>query len=104
MKLRSSIASALTVLALVSASGCAVIRGQQSAGAYTDDAAVTTKIKARMAENKQVDATAISVETLNGTVQLSGFAKSSTERAAAEDIATKTSGVKSVRNSIIVRP
>lgn len=44
-----------------------------------------------------------SVDTLNGTVQLSGFAKNTTERSTAEDIARDTKGVKSVKNAIVVR-
>ena len=92
------------MLAIATASGCAVTRGQESAGAYIDDAAITTSVKARFVENKDVDATSIKVETLNGTVMLSGFAKNQTERMAAEDIAAKVKGVKSVRNSIAVRP
>jgi hyperosmotically inducible protein len=44
------------------------------------------------------------VETLNGTVMLSGFAKNATEKATAEAIARKVNGVKSVRNEIAVRP
>ncbi|PTT81770.1 transporter, partial [Pelomonas sp. HMWF004] len=45
----------------------------------------------------------ISVETLKGTVQLSGFAKSVEERAMAEKLARETSGVVAVRNDITVR-
>ena len=55
-------------------------------------------------ENKEVDAASIKVETLNGNVMLSGFAKNNTERASAEAIARKVSGVKSVRNEVAVRP
>jgi hyperosmotically inducible periplasmic protein len=104
MKLRTSIASAVAVIALVTASGCAVTRGQETVGAYVDDASITTSVKARFVDNKDVDASAIKVETLNGTVMLSGFAKNSTERSTAEDIASKVKGVKSVKNSIAVRP
>ena len=104
MKLRTSIASAIAVIALVTASGCAVTRGQETVGAYVDDAAITTSVKARFVDNKEVDAASIKVETLNGTVMLSGFAKNGTERATAEDIAMKVKGVKSVKNSIAVRP
>src|SRR5262245_27587997 len=95
---------ALTVsaTALVTLPGCAVMRGQETAGSYVDDASITTSVKAKMAENKDVDATAIKVETLNGTVMLSGFAKNETERATAERIARDTKGVKSVRNAISV--
>lgn len=104
MQLRTQLASIATVIALVTASGCAVTRGQETVGAYVDDTTITTQVKSRFVENKAVDAAAISVETLNGTVQLSGFAKNAAERSTAEDIAKKVNGVKSVRNSVVVRP
>ena len=104
MQLRTKLASAITVIALVTASGCAVQRGQETTGAYIDDAAITTSVKARFIDNKDVDAGAIKVETLNGTVMLSGFAKNSNERMTAQDIAMKVKGVKSVKNEIAVRP
>ncbi|MCC2676134.1 MAG: transport-associated protein [Ramlibacter sp.] len=95
----SALAATLVVL-----SGCAVTRGQETVGAYVDDAAITTSVKARFVDNRQVDAASIKVETLNGTVLLSGFAKSGTERSTAEQIARSVSGVRSVRNEIAVRP
>ena len=104
MQVRTAIASALTVFALITASGCAVTRGQETVGAYVDDAAITTSVKARFVDNKDVDAASIKVETLNGTVMLSGFAKNQTERSTAENIAMKVNGVKAVKNSIAVRP
>lgn len=61
-------------------SGCAVVRGQQTTGSYVDDTAITTAVKARFVEDPAVAASSINVETLNGTVQLSGFAKSSAEK------------------------
>ena len=104
MQLRTSIASAVAVIALITASGCAVTRGQETGGAYVDDASITTSVKARYVDNKEVDASSIKVETLNGTVMLSGFAKNSTERNTAETIAMNVKGVKSVKNAIAVRP
>lgn len=104
MSNRNYIAATLTMIAIATASGCAVTRGQESVGAYVDDAAITTSLKARFVENTDVDASSIKVETLNGTVMLSGFAKNSTERSTAESIARGVSGVKSVRNEIVVRP
>jgi hyperosmotically inducible periplasmic protein len=89
---------------LIALSGCAVTRGQESVGAYVDDTAITTSVKARFVDNRDVDASSIKVETLNGTVLLSGFAKNSTERSTAETLARKVSGVRSVRNEIAVRP
>lgn len=84
--------------------GCAVERGQSTVGEYIDDATITTKVKAKFAENKAVDATAISVETLDGTVMLSGFAKSGNEKSEAETLARDVKGVKSVKNQLVVRP
>ncbi len=85
-------------------SGCAVSRDQSTVGEYVDDATVTTRVKARFAEDKVVSALSISVETLRGSVQLSGFAKSNEEKARAEALARATPGAKSVINNIAVRP
>lgn len=104
MKYARAIAfAALTGIAVIS-TGCAVMRGQETTGAYVDDTAITTAVKAKMVEDKTVAASSISVETLNGTVQLSGFAKSAAEKMQAENIARGVRNVKSVRNDIAVRP
>jgi hyperosmotically inducible periplasmic protein len=104
MNIRNTLIAAATALALLTAAGCAVTRGQETTGAYIDDSVITTQVKSRMVDSKDVDAAAISVETLNGTVMLSGFAKSATEKNAAESIARKVNGVKSVKNEIAIRP
>ena len=104
MNVRQSLASGLTVIALIATAGCAVTRGQETVGAYVDDASITTAVKARFVDNKDVDATSIKVETLNGTVMLSGFAKSQNEKDTADHLAWKISGVKAVKNDIAVRP
>ena len=95
--------AAMAGATILTATGCSVAREQQTVGAYID-AGITTAVKAKMAEDKTVSATAISVETLNGTVQLSGFAKSQAEKNQAENIARNTKHVREVRNSIVVRP
>jgi len=104
MNMRTSLAAAIAAVALITTPGCAVTRGQESVGAYVDDTAITTAVKARFVDNKNVDASSISVETLNGTVMLSGFAKSATEKTTAEDIARRVKGVKAIKNEIAVRP
>ena len=104
MNIRITIAGALAVLVLLGASGCAVTRGQESVGAYIDDTVITTAVKARFLHDKSVDGTSISVETLKGTVMLSGFAKNWSEKTSAESLAWKVAGVKSVKNEIAVRP
>lgn len=101
---RNTLAAIVAAVALLSATGCAVTRGQESVGAYIDDTAITTAVKGRMLDNKTVDGTSIKVETLKGTVMLSGFAKNMDERTVAEALAWKTEGVKAVKNEIAVRP
>jgi osmotically-inducible protein OsmY len=104
MQIKTTLVAAMMAVALLTTAGCAVTRGQETVGAYVDDSGITTLIKARMAESKLVSATSISVETLNGVVMLSGFAKSATEKSAAENIARGVNNVKSVKNEIAVRP
>ena len=104
MKIHIALSAALTAVVLLTSTGCAVTRGQETVGAYVDDSVITTQIKARFVDSPIVGAAAISVETLNGTVMLSGFAKSGTEKAEAERIAKDVNGVKSVKNEIAIRP
>lgn len=104
MIIRTTLTAIVTAVALLSATGCAVTRGQQTVGAFVDDSTITTQIKSRMLKDPNVAGTSISVETLNGTVILSGFAKSSMERSTAEMIARDVNGVKAVRNDIAMRP
>ena len=103
MMKKIALASAIAITAIYS-TGCAVVRDQQSVGSYVDDATITTQVKARFADDPKVSAMAIQVETLKGTVQLSGFAKSSAERSSAETITKSVTGVKRVINDITVRP
>ena len=100
---RALVFATMAGLTILSA-GCSVARHQQTVGAYVDDAGITTAVKAKFAEDKTVAATSISVETLNGVVQLSGFAKSMAEKNQAEMLARSTKNVREVRNSIVVRP
>lgn len=104
MKYARAIAFAMLAGVTIVSTGCSVARNQQTVGSYVDDAGITTAVKAKMAEDQTVSATSISVETLNGTVQLSGFAKSQAEKDRAESIARTTKHVREVRNSIVVRP
>jgi len=104
MNFRTTLTAAAMAVAVLISAGCAVSRGQETAGAYIDDATITSQVKSRMLDNPNVAGTSISVETLNGTVMLSGFAKNTTEKDTAERIARDVNGVKSVKNQIVVRP
>lgn len=80
----------------------AVQSTQQSAGQYVDDTTITTKVKAALLADDEVKGLAIDVETSGGTVQLTGSAKSDSERQKAEQLAKAVEGVTSVQNSIAV--
>ena len=64
------------------------------------DTTITTKVKAKFVEDKEVSAAAINVETFKGVVQLSGFANSRHEADKATELARHIKGVKSVKNDI----
>jgi osmotically-inducible protein OsmY len=104
MKQTRAIALAiLTGITLVS-TGCAVMRGQTDVGTYVDDRAISTAVKAKLLEDKTTGGLSINVDVLNGSVALSGFAKSPAEKAQAELLARNTKGVREVRNNLVVRP
>ncbi|MBC7941081.1 MAG: BON domain-containing protein [Chitinophagaceae bacterium] len=103
MKTNHILIAAMTAITLAATTGCAVVRDQQSVGSYVDDAAITARVKAKFAEDRTVSAMSIGVESLKGTVQLSGFAKNAEEKSMAERLARSTSGVVGVRNDIIIR-
>jgi hyperosmotically inducible protein len=104
MKQTRAIAFAILTGLTLATTGCAVWRGQTDAATYVDDRAITTSVKAKLLEDKSTGGLSINVDTLNGTVALSGFAKSQTEKDQAGRIAAGTRGVREVRNNLIVRP
>jgi len=95
--------AAMTGLSLV-ATGCAVMRDQSTVGEYVDDKVVTARVKARLLEDPGTGGMSINVDTLNGVVALSGFARSAAEKAQAERLARATPGARQVVNNLIVRP
>jgi osmotically-inducible protein OsmY len=104
MKQTRAIALAILTGITVLSTGCAVMRGQTDAATYVDDRAITTAVKAKLIEDRQTGGLSINVDTLNGTVALSGFAKSQFEKDQAGRIAAGTKGVREVRNNLVVRP
>jgi hyperosmotically inducible periplasmic protein len=93
-------AAALTGLA-----GCASStsedRSRRSAGEFTDDAALTAKVKTAIATDAGAKtAAALNVETYRGVVQLTGFVDSEEQAQRAVSAAKKVQGVRSVKNDI----
>ncbi|RZA33912.1 MAG: BON domain-containing protein [Lysobacteraceae bacterium] len=89
------------VLAILTA--CAPSGTSRGTGEYIDDATITTSVKTAFATDPTVKATEVQVETYKGTVQLSGFVDSPESAARAAQLAREVSGVKEVRNSMVVR-
>ena len=71
-----------------------------SAGAYIDDAAITTKVKAAILQESSLKSSEINVETFKGVVQLSGFVNSQADINKAVEVTRNVKGVKSVTNSM----
>lgn len=99
MKSRRLFLLGLTVLM----AGCAGTTTRESTGEYIDDSAITTKVKSALLAAKDVEGTAIKVETFRGVVQLSGFVRTAAERERAAEVARSVKGVKAVKNDVIVK-
>ena len=96
--------SILVALALTtSLAACAAISGRETAGEYVDDATITTKVKAALFDDPGVKSMQISVETMQNVVQLSGFVDSAQTKARAGELARSVTGVREVKNDLVVR-
>ena len=87
-------------IALASLLGCASTSTKEGTGEYFDDSVVTTKVKAAIFNEPSLSSNQISVETFKGTVQLSGFVKTSEEKSKAAEVARGIKGVASVKNDL----
>ena len=67
------------------------------------DSVITTKAKAELLAEKDLKSLQISVKTYKGDVILSGFVDNESAKLKAEAIVSKVEGVKSVKNSLIVK-
>ena len=104
MNKRNIVIHCLVLLMLIAALvACASTPTRESTGEYIDDSVITTKVKSLLAEDDFLKSFQISVETNKGTVQLSGSAGSQKAVDKAVQIARGVKGVKSVKNSLIVK-
>jgi osmotically-inducible protein OsmY len=104
MKTANPIVRALLVLLVLTViAGCASTRTQESTGQYVDDSTITAKVKAEILGDPALKVFQIGVETFKGTVQLSGFVNSTEARSRAAVVAGRVSGVKSVKNDLLVK-
>ena len=94
----------MVCIALVTAFlGCASTPTRESSGQYVDDSVITSKVKAAILDDSSLKVFQISVETFKGVVQLSGFVDSAKTATYAGVVAGRVAGVKSVKNSLVVK-
>lgn len=94
----------LACIALVAVfPGCASTPTRESTGQFVDDSTITTKVKALLFEDQYLKAFQINVKTFKGEVQLSGFVDSAQSARKAGEVAGSVSGVRSVRNDLVVK-
>ena len=85
------------------AGGCASTPTSDSTGQYVDDTVITTKVKNALLADGAVKSSEISVKTVKGVVQLSGFVDNSDQKSAAGKDAAAIAGVTDVHNNLIVK-
>lgn len=101
----SYLVAALVTAGLLAAplAGCAGDSRNQSTGEYIDDTAISTKVRAQLIDDKELNLFQIDVRTDNGIVQLSGTVNTAAAKAKATRVARSVSGVKGVRNNLMVQ-
>jgi osmotically-inducible protein OsmY len=105
LRKRRLIAAGLGAAALAGLGACASSSrddaNRRSSGEFTDDAALTAKVKTAIATDAGAKtAAAVNVETYRGVVQLTGFVDSEDQATRAVSAAKKVQGVRSVKNDI----
>ncbi len=94
------LATALLALALAACAGAP----EKKAGEFTDDAALSAKVKSAIATDVGARAAgAVNMDIYKGVVQLTGFVDSEDTARRAAGSAQKVGGVRSVKNDIRVK-
>lgn len=76
----------------------------RSAGQVVDDATISTRVKMALADDPNVSAMDVKVDTYQGRVQLSGFVDSRDQASRAAELARQVPGVQAVKNDLRVKP
>ncbi len=104
MKFAKIVTSGLLAAMLgLSLAGCAPTPTHEGTGGYIDDTVVTTKVKAKLLNEKNLRSTEINVETFKGRVQLSGFVSSPQAAQTAVNVTRTVPGVRSVVNAMQIK-
>jgi len=104
MKKASTLLLSATMAVLAgSLVACESTPTQESTGEYVDSSVISTKVRAKIADDKEVSIFDIDVTTFKDTVQLSGFVDTAAQKSRAGTLAASVKGVRSVENNITVK-
>lgn len=76
---------------------------QKSVKRIAKDSMITSKVKGKLLKDEGLKSLKVSVKTNQGVVLLSGFVATEDQIQQAEKIAAETEGVKSVKNSLVLK-
>lgn len=76
---------------------------QKNVKRIANDSLITSKVKGNLLKDEGLKSLHVSVKTNHGVVLLSGFVESESQIMQAEKIAAATEGVKSVKNSLMLK-
>ena len=93
---------AIRWLGVVALSGFTAAKGER-VGEERDDASVIRAVKAKLAADNAKTLTRVSIETLRGTVYLTGIVESIEVRQHAAELVWQVNGVREVVNSLKIR-
>jgi len=91
------------IMLIATFAACESKSTRESTGEYVDDSVITTKVKTLLAKEDLLKTFQISVETNQGTVQLTGSVNSQQAVDKAGEIAKSVKGVKALNNNLIVK-
>lgn len=95
--MRKKYVSLFVVMMILICVACAT-RAGRSVGEVVDDSTITTGVKSKLLADSVLQGLAISVETFQGQVMLTGVVDTNEQMVKAEDIARGVKGVKEVNN------
>lgn len=101
-RMRIVVLSMVLITLFIGFSGCQTPAGR-SAGTVVDDSTITASAKAKLLADDSLSGLAISVETFNGQVTLTGAVDNRDQKAHARKIVASVSGVKSVNNLLNIK-
>ncbi len=93
----------LVVLAVIMAVASCRTPAGRTPGQVVDDSTITTKVKAKLFEDGVMKGMAISVDTFEGQVTLTGAVDAPEQKERATELARSVNGVKKVNNLLNIK-